>query len=127
MYEELIDDVEEALHDQKDTKDTSLHVYKHRLEMCNAPADSLESPTTTNEVEALDRLWYKNCQHSPRLIGTSEGTVRPGLHHEAIVGGYSVLILMNKLPGKTLSMDMFCKMPLEERQSVREAFKEAWL
>ncbi|KAI4607423.1 hypothetical protein J4E83_009606 [Alternaria metachromatica] len=127
MYEGMIDDGEKELQDQNDAQIAFLSAYKHHLEMCNAPASSCESPATRNEVQALDLLEREDCQHSPWLYGTSIGTVRSGLHREAIVGGYSVLILMNKLPGKTLSMDMFCEMPLKDRQSVREAFKEAWL
>jgi len=53
------------------------------------------------------------------------GGVRTGIHHEARVGGYRVCLLMPKLPGEALSMNLFCIMLLEEREAVREAFELA--
>ena len=55
------------------------------------------------------------------------GTVRQGTHYEALVGGYRVLLLMPKLPGQALSLDMFCKLVLAKRQAIREAFEQAWI
>ncbi|KAI4612148.1 uncharacterized protein J4E87_010338 [Alternaria ethzedia] len=126
-YQEMIDDGEAELRDQNDTRGTRLPAYKDHLKLCTTPTTSLSSPATRNEIEALDHLGHGKCQHSPWLCGTSEGTVRPGFHYEAIDGGYRVLMLMNKLPGVTLSMEMFCEMAPEKRKVVREAFKVAWL
>ena len=55
------------------------------------------------------------------------GAVRPSVHYEATVGSYCVCLLMPKLAGEALSMDLFCNTLLEEREAVREAFEEAWL
>ena len=85
-----------------------------------------EMPSSFNrEIEALCHLTKKQCSSTPKLFSwkADEQTDK-----EWVPGGYKLSILMEKLPGSDPS-DLFLtgQMPIHERNSLRKAFKEAWL
>jgi len=85
---------------------------------------------TEKEMRALELLRKAQCPYTPWLIGVRKQILEleedgPALDEHAIVGGYSVFIVMTKVPGEPLSK-IFTHMPKAKRDEVREGFKEAW-
>lgn len=90
---------------------------------------------TDNEINFLERLTDANCPATPRLLA-----VHTDIQHEPVLrgcyyedeeqpywvpGGYIVYILMEKLPGEDLTY--FWTFPPQEREEIRQAFREAYL
>lgn len=72
------------------------------------------------EIDALEHLTEKGCKGVPRLIGYS--LHRQG-HNGYVPGGYTVHIIMEKVPGRNLIG--FGDFPLVKRDKVRMAFAKA--
>lgn len=96
------------------------------LHSCTHPTD-LINQDTLNEAAALDRLGELECKHAPALLDVAIKTMQPGTHEEEIPGGYLVFLLMTKLPGKRITYRDFWGLSLQERDEIRNAFKEALL
>ena len=80
-----------------------------------------------DEAAALERLGALECKHAPALLDVAIRTVQSSTHEEAIPGGYLVFLLMTKLPGKRITYRDFWGLSLQERDEIRNAFKEALL
>jgi hypothetical protein len=59
------------------------------------------------------------------MIGYAADYMLEGVDEQAMMGGYTVFMLMNKIPGEPLSYDMFWKKDEKTREEIRVAFKEA--
>lgn len=82
---------------------------------------------TIQEIRALRHLKKTSCQHTPHLIDIDGTFVTADIDEAAMVGGYTIFMLMTKLPGQRIEYDMFWSKTLEERQEIRLAFKMAMM
>jgi len=82
---------------------------------------------TFQEIRALQHLKKTNCKHTPHLLDIDGAFVDASIDEVAMVGGYSMFILMTKLPGERIEYDMFWSKALEEREKTRAAFKTAMM
>lgn len=99
-------------------------LHQAALDLCTKPTNG-PNQDTIDEIIGLDRLGSYGCESAPWLLNYTEDKVQPGTHEEEMVGGYVIFILMTKLPRVQLTCNNYWTLSLEEREEVREAFKQA--
>ncbi|RAH71409.1 uncharacterized protein BO66DRAFT_390964 [Aspergillus aculeatinus CBS 121060] len=79
----------------------------------------------SSEIEALSHLMKAGCSSTPSLLSWKK---EQQAIDEWVPGGYKLSILMERLPGSNPGDSLFSgQMPRDERDSLRKAFKAAWL
>ncbi|RMZ67476.1 Vacuolar sorting-associated VPS28 [Pyrenophora seminiperda CCB06] len=107
---------------------TAREFYEHAKELLHIATQPVNWPHkhTVDEVAALDIFDKVELAHAPRLLGfAGESTAKGVDDDEAMHEGYTVFMLMNKLPGVTLNEDKFWNKDEETREEIRRAFKVA--
>lgn len=110
--------------EQKFTK--QLAYVKNLVHMATTPTETLND-ATVYEIIALDHFRQTNSVHTPRLIDTMITQLPPNVDEQGMTGGYAAFIVMNKVPGRRLKLEEFWDMNMEQRNELRQAFKEALL
>lgn len=100
--------------------------YQQCLKLCDNPTNE-PNEDSVREVSALERLAAHHCSSAPQLLNMFAADVMAGMHSEAMAGGYMLVILMTKVPGKMLLKSDFIQLPRAERDELRARFKEALL
>ncbi|KAF1828219.1 hypothetical protein BDW02DRAFT_260714 [Decorospora gaudefroyi] len=88
------------------------------------PADRPHQDTLY-EIPALHHLSEVDCAYTPHLLGYMADYMMDGVDDQAMAGGYTVFMLMNKISGEPLGHDLFWKKDVETREEIRRAFKVA--
>ena len=98
--------------------------YNDALRLCHTATHHLNGDMLT-ELQVLRHLSEQGCTHAPELLNLMPTTVRPKRDTHAVVGGYLVFIIMTRVSGEAINFHEFCKLPLAERDEIREKFREA--
>jgi hypothetical protein len=105
----------------------------HELDKVNKQIYAAKNPVDTwndatiREFLALSALTKGNSTYTPHLLAYVCEKVWEELDVLGMVGGYVVYTIMTKLPGTRLNYKTYWEFPLEKREEVRAAFKEALL
>lgn len=75
------------------------------------------------ELEPLHTLTEKKVTSTPRIWKYKATRQGPD---GMVPGGFLHIVLMNHAPGEQLSPELFWRLPREERDQVRAAFRFAW-
>jgi hypothetical protein len=108
-------------------KEEALADVKHAdalLHLATEPAD-VPHQETLDEVRALRHFEKMKCTRAPHRLSYSEDYTLKGVDELAMRGGYTVFMLMNKIPGEALSYDAYWKKDEKVREEVRGAFTKA--
>ncbi|KAI8933624.1 hypothetical protein NX059_009349 [Plenodomus lindquistii] len=81
---------------------------------------------TIEEIKSLEILQENQYTSSPHLIDSYAEFTRKGVDNErAMPKGYTIFILMTKVPGEQLDHNKFWAKDKESRNEIRRAFKDA--
>lgn len=100
--------------------------YRQCLQWCDT-STSQPNEDSAREFFALSRLAEHRCSSAPWLLDMVITDVKAGMHSEEMIGGYMLVMLMTKIPGKMLLKSDFIQLPRAERDELRARFKEALL
>ncbi|KAF7569236.1 hypothetical protein A1F94_006894 [Pyrenophora tritici-repentis] len=98
---------------------------KQRLQLATKPTDKLNDDTT-KEFAALTHFKNGEFTHAPHILGFAvDNTAEEADDTEAMLGGYVVFMLMNKLPGEQITWAKCWSKEEKTREEIRCAFKVA--
>lgn len=101
-----------------------------RARQRKAQASTTPCERVRNEVSALSRLHEAGCQYAPELIGYRNSDKQDD--DDLVPGGYIVYLATTLVPGirlgpKVIGNSQYWHFPADIRESIREAFKVAYL
>ena len=108
-------------------KQKALDDVKHADFLYHLATKPVTSPHryTLDEIEALRTFGALKCANAPHLLSLVADYLPSGRDEQAMIGGYVVFMLMNKVPGQPLDYDTFWEKDEETREEIRQAFKVA--
>ncbi|KAJ5970800.1 uncharacterized protein N7479_000718 [Penicillium vulpinum] len=75
------------------------------------------------ELIAFRTFTELGCDVVPRLLGYQQ---RQQDHDEGVPGGYITCILWEKVPGESLELTEFWRLPFSDRQAIRDKFRQVY-
>jgi hypothetical protein len=125
-YQDNIDEISKELAEDPEDEETRtlLARLKKSLRKCTHPTKK-PNTDTMNELAALQHLADRACSSTHRLLDFERDGLPPGVHREAVAGGYVIIIVMTKLPGIQLSSEFLWQLKPAERENLRQDFGDA--
>ncbi|CAG8268624.1 unnamed protein product [Penicillium salamii] len=84
---------------------------------------AVETPPDLPELKVFLKSTEINCEVVPRLLGYQQR--RQG-HNEGVPGGYITYILWAHVPGKSLDLTGFWRLPFIDRETIRDKFRQVY-
>ncbi|KAH7086529.1 hypothetical protein FB567DRAFT_444307 [Paraphoma chrysanthemicola] len=80
---------------------------------------------TLKEVQALQKFHDTQCATTPHSLDVVGDWQPPGVDRLGMPWGFSIFIVMTKVPGERVTSELLKNMTLDERNEVRASFKKA--
>ncbi|KAH7138582.1 hypothetical protein B0J11DRAFT_20312 [Dendryphion nanum] len=77
------------------------------------------------EIKALRWFEQYRCAHTPHLLACMSRSLPATTDPNAMTGGFTIAILMTKLSGERLDLDVWTFLPDTDRDQIRQGFKTA--
>jgi hypothetical protein len=86
-------------------------------------SQAVDSPPDNLELSAFRVFTKLDCDVVPRLLGYQQ---RQQDHDESVPGGHITYILWEKIPGDSLDLTEFWRLPFADRQAIRNKFRQVY-
>jgi hypothetical protein len=84
---------------------------------------AVDTPPDHPELIAFQTFTKLDCDVVPRLLGYQQ---RRQDHDEGVPGGYITYVLWEKVPGESLNLTEFWRLPFADRRAIREKFRQVY-